>query len=201
MSGFSGKFSRAVPAAEPAYYGAISPGVQNAIGFRDSARDAVRAGGFGVAEGLARNSLKILDCLEPPGREVYASLGMLTRVLVQKAGDRTEALAAVEEMERVDISVKEMPIRRDVYEDIFRPVRSAARFCGDWRARAKGVGIGVTGIAASPFVESERFRNFPNREAGTVWRLAKKAGFAGKNACAIGANVLGSEHLAKLACR
>ena len=203
MSGFIDRFSKAVPAVETTYYDGLSanPHARSAVGNRNLAREKIRDGDVTGAKIFANISVKDLKKKSAPAREIYASLGMAARAMVLDGGCREDASEAVDEMEALEIGVEGMPGKVDAYEDTFRPVRSAARFCGDWKVRAKGVGIGVTGIATSPFVESERLRNFPSRNKSLHWRIAKKLGFAGKNACAVAANVLSSEHLAKLACK
>lgn len=76
----------------------------------------------------------------------------------------------------------------------------AARYSGNLRDRLKGVGSAAIGATiVSPYAESTRYINFPNRDESFGWRLKKKAQFIGRNVAALGANMFRSEKLAKLA--
>jgi hypothetical protein len=88
-------------------------------------------------------------------------------MVLQMAGCRDRRLgAAVDEMESLrNRSVEGMPGKKLMPMRMpFDPLGLQQDFVETGKSRAKGVGIGVTGIATSPFVESERLQKFPEVE-------------------------------------
>lgn len=172
------------------------------VELRDGAKRYADDGDLSAASRAASDSVIMArgaQQIDPRfSRELYASLGMKARFdIALNLG--VSALSAAREMEEIDLDQFGEKKGIDQYEIIFRPAIAAAMHIGGLRDRLHGVRLSLGGMVISLLAESERLVSFPNRNRGRAWRFSKKAQFAGRNALALGANVLDSDRLAKLA--